>query len=523
MITRFATGGGVAAANHLAASAGAAALSRGGNAVDAAIAAGAVMAVTSPHMCGLGGDLFALVVSPGAASPAALNASGRAGSGADAAALRAAGHRTMPFRDDVATVTVPGCVDGLVALQARFATMGLADLLAPARQLAADGFPVPATLAASASALDPELRRRMFGAPSRLAAGRRLQMPALARTLGLVAEAGRAGFYEGSPGEELLALGAGEFSESDLHTTLADWVTPARLTAMGRELWTIPPNSQGYLALSGAWIADAVGVPADPADGAWAAVLVEAVRQAGHDRPAVLHEHADVTDLLSPQRLGPRARAIGDRAGAGLGDTYAAGGTTYVCAVDRQRMGVSLILSNCAGFGSHLVLEDHGIFLHNRGMAFSLEEEHPAQYGPGRRPPHTLSPVAVTGADGMLDAVLGTMGGDAQPQIVLQLLARTLVAGQDAGEAVGAPRWCLSREETNGFDTWARADLPAVVMEHEAPAAWGEALRSRGYTVVRMPPGAHGFGHAHMIRVGADDVVCGAADPRALDGAFVAG
>ncbi|HKR69791.1 MAG TPA: gamma-glutamyltransferase, partial [Streptosporangiaceae bacterium] len=146
MNTRYATGGAVAAAHHLASAAGVVVLDQGGNAADAAIAAGAVMAVVGPHMCGLGGDLFAVVAWPGQPI-AALNASGRAGSGADADALRAQGMSRMPFQDDVRGVTIPGCVDGLVALYARYGSLPLSDLLAPARRLASAGFAVSAGLA----------------------------------------------------------------------------------------------------------------------------------------------------------------------------------------------------------------------------------------------------------------------------------------------------------------------------------------------------------------------------------------
>lgn len=521
MSTRYAPGGGVAAANHLAAAAGAAALGEGGNAADAALSAAAVMAVTSPHMCGLGGDLFALVA-PASGPPTALNASGRAGSGADPAALRAAGHRTMPFRDEIATVTIPGCVDGLTALHERHGSLPLAELLEPARRLAADGFPVSATLATSSHDLAAAHRAAAFGGSDPLHAGARLRLPRLARVLQQVGDHGRAGFYGGPAGEELLAVGAGQFTDADLARSQADWADPVATTAMGRLLWTIPPNSQGYLALSGAWIADAVGVPDDPDDELWAFRLVEAARQAGHDRIAALHEHADAGALLSPQRLRPRAEAIGERVSPALGDVYGEGGTTYVCAVDRERTGVSLLLSNCAGFGSHRLLAEHSIFLHNRGMAFSLREGHPAEYGPGRRPPHTLSPLVVTTLDRTLDAVLGTMGGDAQPQVLLQLLARTLAGGEDVGEAVAAPRWCLTRDPTDGFDTWASADPPIVRLEDGSPPGWAEGLARRGYAVSPAPRGDHGFGHAHMIRIGADDVLRGAADPRAGDGAFVA-
>jgi gamma-glutamyltranspeptidase/glutathione hydrolase len=177
-------------------------------------------------------------------------------------------------------------------------------------------------------------------------------------------------------------------------------------------------------------------------------------------------------------------------------------------------------MSNAADFGSRLVLPHHGVFLHNRGMGFSLEPGHPAEYGPGRRPPHTLAPVAITGPAGTLDTVLGTMGGDAQPQVLLQVLVRTLVHGQDPGEAVAAPRWVLSREPTTAFDIWRLADPPLVRVEHDAPGAWSRGLRARGFEVIESPPGDQSFGHAQLIRVTTDDMLTGAADPRAGDGAF---
>src|ERR1019366_6265865 len=251
MFTRYASGGGVGAANHLAATAGLSMLERGGNAVDATIATAAVMAVPSPRRCGLGGDLFAVVARSGA-RPEALNASGRAGSGADPERFRAAGITAMPFQHDVRVVTVPGCVDGLVALHERYASLALPELLAPAQRLAEDGFPVSPTLAQEAVVLDPAVRRLAFGGHDALIRGRRLRVPGVARAIAAIAASGRARFYEGAVGSELLALGAGEFTESDLLTRNADWVEPLSLSAFGRQLWTAPPNSQGYLALSGA-------------------------------------------------------------------------------------------------------------------------------------------------------------------------------------------------------------------------------------------------------------------------------
>ena len=520
MLTRYAPTGAVAAANHLAAQAGASMLERGGSAADAAVAAGAVMAVTSPHMCGLGGDLFAVVVTPGEPT-AALNASGRAGSGSDPAQIRAEGFERMPFRGDIRSVTVPGCVDGLTALHARFGTLALADVLAPAIGLARDGFPASPTLAAASHVLSPQMRAAAFGDPGVLRRGRRVTVPGVGEALAGVAAGGRGAFYEAGPGQALRALGGGVFSEDDLRAVQADWVEPLSIEAFGRRLWTIPPNSQGYLALAGAWIADQVGVPEDPGDGEWAFVLVEAARQAAHDRLAVLHDRADGAALLSPERLGPRAAAMRAQASRGLADVHSDGDTTYLCAVDGDRSGVSLIMSNAAGFGSHLMLDEHGIFLHNRGMGFSLQEGHLAELGPGRRPPHTLSPLAVTHNDGALDAVIGTMGGDAQPQILLQLLARTLVAGEDAGTVIGASRWELTREASTGFDVWDSSEPPIVAVEPGAPGAWQDGLARRGYRVWRCGPDDGGFGHAQMIQVTEDDMVSGAADPRTGDGACV--
>ncbi|MDR0345967.1 MAG: gamma-glutamyltransferase [Nocardiopsaceae bacterium] len=518
-LTRSAPDGAVAAANHLAAAAGARMLHQGGNAADAAIAAAAAMTVTAPHMCGLGGDLFALIVT-GQQEPAALNASGRAGSGADPHRLRGEGASELPFMHDIRSVTVPGCVDGLVALHQRFASFPLADLLAPAQRLAEGGFPVSPTLAEASGELSPEERTVAFGSPGPLTRDRRLVLPGIGRALRDIAAQGRAGFYQGPAGAELLAAGAGEYTEDDLRVRQADWVTPLHLTVFGRRIWAIPPNSQGYLALAGAWIAEQAGLPAGPADERWAFLLVEAARQAAFDRPAVLHEGADGRALIAPGRLRPRAAAVRERASRGLADVYGDGGTTYLCAVDGERMGVSLIMSNAADFGSRIVLPGHGIFLHNRGMGFSLQPGHPAEYAPGRRPPHTLAPLAVTSPAGTLDTVLGTMGADAQPQVLLQLLVRMLAREEKPGDAIAAPRWILSREPTTAFDIWRLDDPPLVRIEHGAPPSWAPGLQARGYEVIQSPPGDQNFGHAQAIRVTADGMLTGAADPRAGDGAF---
>ena len=527
--TRHAPHGMVCAIDHLAAEAGVSILRLGGSAADAAVGASAVLAVTSQHLCGMGGDLFALVSVPGQATPLCLNASGRAGAGAAASAarLRAAGQTVMPFEGDPASVPVPGCVDGWVTVHSRLGRLPLAEVLEPARVLAADGFPATPTLVGSVGRV-----ARLAGAGDytdegrrRLAAGDVVRRPGVARTLAAIGAGGRAAFYEGEFGEGLLALGDGEYDDADLSAPSADWVTPLGAPAWDRTLWSTPPNSQGYLTLASAWIASGLELPADPADPLWAHLLVESARAASWDRPDVLWDGADGAALIHPGRLGPRRASISpDRAVDGWPAPAAAGDTIYLCAVDSDRMGVSLIQSNASGWGSGLVEPATRIFLHNRGIGFSLDPSHPAALTPGRRPPHTLSPALVTGPGGALDTVLGTMGGDGQPQVLLQLLAR-LLAGDATGDPaaiLAAGRFTLgSAEPGRGFDTWSQGSgRVAVDVEGHAPDAWDAGLAERGHVVRRGAPWSHGFGHAHVISVRSNgEMLAGATDPRPLTGA----
>jgi gamma-glutamyltranspeptidase/glutathione hydrolase len=516
-VVRQAPTGMVCAVDHLAAGAGLRILQRGGSAYDAAVATSAVLAVTTQQMCGMGGDLFALVSQEGA-PPLALNASGRAGSGADAARLRDEGHTEMPMFDDIRSVPVPGCVDGWLALHSRGGRLDLAEVLEPAITYARDGFPASPSLAAATQALAGRAAAQHLwvdGAPPRT--GQRVRRPDVARALEAVVRDRRDGFYGGEFGAGLLALGAGEYVPDDLATPLADWVAPLGLDALGHRIWTMPPNSQGYLTLSAAWMADGLDLPDDPDDGAWAHLLIECARAAAHDRHDVLHEHADGAALLDVADLARRRSSIDPARAQHLGGSYRPGGTIHLAVVDSERTGVSLIQSNAAGFGSLLAEPSTGIFLQNRGIGFSLEPGHPAEYAPRRRPPHTLSPALVTTTEGRLHTVLGTMGGDSQPQILLQLLARLLRAGQSPGEAVAAPRWALASRTSHGFATWRDRGEVDVHLEEGVPTGWRAALERRGHTVVDVPCGSS-FGHAHVITL-RDDMLDGASDGRAVTGA----
>ena len=251
--------------DHLASSAGFGILQAGGSAADAAIATSAVLAVTTQHMCGMGGDLFALV-HDGGWEPAALTSIGHAGAGADAAAMRGEGLTAIPMRGDVRAATVPGCVDGWLALHERFGRLTLREVLAPARRYAADGFPASPLLAKAAATITGVAGADDYLRPGGLRAGDRVRRPLVAAVLDDIVDRGRDGFYGGSFGEGLLSLGAGLFSPDDLARPLAHWDPPLRATAWGHQIWTVPPPSQGYLALAGARIADGLELPDDPAD-----------------------------------------------------------------------------------------------------------------------------------------------------------------------------------------------------------------------------------------------------------------
>ena len=500
----------VASADQLATQAGMLALAQGGNAVDAAIATNAAIAVTGPHLCGMGGDLFALIHDGSGVH--ALNSTGRAGSGSDAAELRAEGRSEMPFRHDIRVVTVPGCVDGWCALHERFGRLPLEQLLAPAIRLAEQGFPASPLLIGAFALLDERARESLDELVSQARIpGDLVRRPGAGRALRAIAAEGRDGFYLGEFGQGLRDIGNGLFSESDLTIPGATWVAPLSQWAFGRNLHTIPPNSQGYLLLGSAAIADTLGLPADPDDVQWAHLLIESAKAAGFDRPAVLHEGADGVALLAA--IAARAVSVDrDTASHRLPPTFD-GDTTYLCTVDSDRMGVSLIQSNASNFGSWVVEPNTHINLHNRGLGFSLLNGHPAELAAGRRPPHTLSPAMATNADGSLAAVFGTMGGDGQPQILLQVAARLFHHGQSPAAALHAGRWVLHGPVT-GFDTWTDPVGAHVLIEGQAPPEWHNGLIERGHDVRISPPFDSGFGHAHAIVIEPDGMLSGAADPR---------
>ena len=424
-------------------------MDRGGNAVDAAVAANAVLGVVAPETCGIGGDLFALIHSPGMSRPAALNASGRAGVRATGAAVRAAGLDHVPSNTAWA-VTVPGCVDGWLALHARHSSLQLGEILAPAIEFAEEGFPVTGELSSELVRRHDGLHQQPSGVnlyPGGLppAPGAEVRRPDLARTLRNLVTSGRDGFYGGSTGDHIIAATEGLIAAPDLAISQADWVDPLALNVMGCTGWTIPPNSQGYLALAAAWIFEHLDPPHAPEDPIFTHAAIEAYRSVAWERDYLVADPATTPHhdswLLDRSRLSAKVHHLSlDSRNHWPAPIPAPGGTAYLCVLDDSGMGVSLIQSNFHGFGSGIGVGDSGVFLHDRGAGFTLTPGHPNELGPEKRPLHTLSPSLWTKGDS-LAMLLGTRGGDFQPQTLLQMLAYIRWAGDDAATAQMRPRW----------------------------------------------------------------------------------
>lgn len=515
--------GAIASPHVLATRAGAEAYAAGGNAIDAALAAAAVLTVVYPHQCAVGGDLFALV-DDGRGGSRSINGSGAAPRRVDAEALRAQGAE-MPGAGPH-SITVPGVVAAWGRIAALGARLPWADLLAPAIRAAEEGVPVARSLAAGirsrADVLlqDPGMRALLFPGGEPLAEGALLRQPALADTLRQLAAEGAQCFYRGALAQRLTdglrRLGA-PFDPEDFatHDTVVE--APLELAWKGYTLQTSPPNSQGFALLEAVAALEAAGIELD-ALGPDAAALLHANLMAAEDRDRFLGDPQRVRlpleALLAPpvlrERLDDRlARQRRHRPGAGV---PAHGDTVAVCALDAEGGAVSLIQSCYQTFGAGLLDPDTGVIFHNRARGFSLDENAANALLPGTRPMHTLMPLLVR-RGGAVCAVLGTMGGRAQPQILAQLLPGTLQWERPLEEVLAAPRWVVGGKDI-GFDT------TTVAIEADAPAALDEQLQIDGVAVARIAARSESVGHAQLIRRSADGGLQAAADPRS-DGAAV--
>jgi gamma-glutamyltranspeptidase/glutathione hydrolase len=407
--------------------------------------------VVAPETCGLGGDLFALIHRPGWERPRTLNSSGRAGSGADAEALRAAGHREVPL-DHPAVVTVPGCVDGLVTLAEELGTRPLGDLLAPAIELASSGFEVSEEQARAFSGQAPVYRDNpavsdFYPGGEPVSRGDRVTRAALARTLGEVADGGREAFYQSRAGVDISEAVGGMITPDDLARSQAEWVEPIGVKVRGLTAWTTPPNSQGYLGPATLAVFDGLGPPPDPDSPDWWHLLIESYRCLAWERDDLVSDPGTVAMppslLLDPERLARLSTTVTSTAGSWPLSMGSTAGTAYMCVADSEGMGVSIIQSNYRGTGSPFGAARSGFLLHDRGLGFGLTPGHPNELAPGKRPLHTLSPTLWTEGD-RARWIIGTRGGSIQPQLVAQMAARVVGTGTDIGAAQDEPRWVIA-------------------------------------------------------------------------------
>jgi gamma-glutamyltranspeptidase/glutathione hydrolase len=518
----------VAASQPLAAQAGVQMLERGGNAIDAAIAANAVLGLVEPHMNGVGGDLFAIVYEARTGRLHGLNASGWAPSGLTPEFLASKKVTRMP-NSGIHSVTVPGAVAGWDLLRSTFGTKPFRELLAPAIWYAEQGFPVTEIIAGEWGSQRRKLAATPAASATYLPGGRPprfgdvFRNPDLAQTLRRIAERGRDGFYSGPTADAILALSrelGGTMTAADLSEFRAEWQAPIRTTYRGWTVYELPPNGQGIAALLmlnlmerfplGAWgfhspralhamieakklaYADMLRYVGDPR---FASVPVERLLDKGTaERRAALIDMAKAQCDVLPMDL------------AGFKDLQG-GDTIYLTVVDQDGNIVSLIQSIYSAFGSGLVPGGAGFALHNRGALFTLQRGRPNTLAPRKRPLHTIIPGFME-KDGVRIG-FGIMGGWNQSQAHAQFVSNIADYGMTIQQALEAGRF------TKGSFQGCDVNIEALV-----PAAAREALKTLGHEVRVVPPRSGTFGWGQVVMSTPSGVHFGASEPR-HDGAAI--
>ncbi|HEX7933003.1 MAG TPA: gamma-glutamyltransferase family protein [Paraburkholderia sp.] len=496
----------VSTSQPLAAQAGLRMLWKGGNAVDAAIAAAAAITVVEPVSNGLGGDQFALVWD--GKKLHGLNASGVAPAAWNVDYFKRKygeqnGLAVQPVRG-WDTVTVPGVIAGWEALHKKFGSLPFADLMQPAIEIAERGHAVASIVARKWAAAVPELKNQPGFADTFMPRGRApevselVKMPGHAKTLRLLAEQGPRAYYEGEIAERIAAFSrqcGGAMTLDDLRNYKADWVEPIGKDYRGYTVHEIPPNGQGIGALIALGILEQFDVASLKLDGIESQHLqIEAMKLAFADvyRYVADPRSMDVTpaQMLDDAYLKSRAKLIDPKRATHFDfGMPKSGGTIYMSAADERGMMVSFIQSNYMGFGSGVVVPDSGISLQNRGCGFSMDPKSPNVVEGGKRPFHTIIPAFLTQqVDGQQEAVMsfGVMGGDMQPQGHLQTVVRMLDYGQQPQAACDAPRWRVNRDFT-------------IDIESTLDPAISRALLERGHTIKSIDDPYMDFGSGQFI------------------------
>jgi gamma-glutamyltranspeptidase / glutathione hydrolase len=512
----------VATSQPLASQAGAQILQRGGNAVDAAIAANAVMALVEPHYNGIGGDLFAIYYEARTGKLYGLNAGGWAPAGLTPEFLTSKGITRMPG-SGIHTVTVPGAVAGWDAMRSRFGKLPMADLLAPAIYYADAGFPVTDVIADYWAGAITKLSREPLAEETFLPNGRTPQAgeifknPRLAATLRLIAQKGAAGFYEGKTAEAIVAISrekGGAMTLADLKEYKAEWVEPISTTYRGWTVYELPPNTQGIAALIMLNLMERYPLATYGFQTTQTMhVMIEAKKLAYADMLRYVADphfsNVPVAPLLSKPHAEERARLIDPRKAAcsvepsrlpGL-TTSNGGDTIYLSVIDRDGNIVSLIQSLYSSFGSGLVAPDTGVMLHNRGALFTLESGHPNLLAGRKRPLTTLVPAFMSRGDVKIG--FGIMGGFNQAQAHAQFVSNVVDFGLDVQEALEAGRF--TKISFDGCDV----DVEALV-----PDSTRNELEQRGHEVTTVPPRSGVFGYGQAVMSNGKGVHFAGSEPR---------
>jgi gamma-glutamyltranspeptidase len=539
----FASRGMVACANYLATQAGLQILTQGGNAIDAAIAANAVMTVVYPSTCSAAGDVFMLIWHAKTQRLYALNGSGRAPHDMTPELFASKRMKQIPERGPL-TINVPGAVDGWFEAIERFGTLMPETIFVPAIAYAEEGMPVTSKLSGWIQASVPLLKQWESSAAIFLPGNRPprtgeiLRQPQLARTYRMIAKEGRDAFYRGPLARSItdyVQRSGGVLCMEDMQQHHSDWVEPISTNYRGYDVYEFPPNSQGIAALEMLNIIEGYDLKALGHQSAeYIHVLLEAKKLAFADRDRYVSDpdfvEVPVERLLSKEYAGQQRQRINlqkaaHNVAAGL---EKAGDTMYLCTADNEGNVVSLIQSLFNRFGSGIVGGDTGVLLHNRGAYFSLDPRHVNYLRPGKRTMHTLTPAMVL-RDEVPYMALGSMGGDAQPQIHVQLLSAIIDFGKNVQQAIAAPRWRsgvmpigTTRTQQDlihfqrGVDGYGQRSVTEVVMlENRFPRDVSFLLDMLGHRTIVEGAWEDGMGHAQAIRIDpVTHVFEGGADPR---------
>jgi gamma-glutamyltranspeptidase/glutathione hydrolase len=446
---------GMAATSHpLATQAALDILKKGGNAIDAAIAADAILGVVEPTGSGIGGDLFAIIWSSEKGKLYGLNASGRSPRSLKIEYFKENGYEFIPSYGPL-PVSVPGCVDGWYEMHDMFGRLPMKELLQPAINYARDGFPVTEVIAyyldRGTAALKeyPNIKEVYMPNGKAPVKGEIFKNPLLANTLEKIANGGRNEFYRGSIARDIDAFMKkqnGFLTYDDLSRHHSEWVEPVSTTYRGYEVWELPPNGQGIAALQMLNILEGYDIASMGFGSAeYIHVFTEAKKLAFEDRAKYyadpVFSETPVAQLLSKKYAAERRKLIDPERAAkvyGAG-RIEAGNTIYLTVADRFGNMVSLIQSNYRGMGSGMCPTGLGFVLQDRGEMFTLEEGHNNMYAPGKRPFHTIIPAFIT-RNGKPWISFGVMGGDMQPQGHVQIVVNLIDFKMNLQEAGDAPR-----------------------------------------------------------------------------------